>query len=169
MKKFIHILYLVLMPIYLFGHSLVMNITDNKNNTVTVNGKFDTGEDITGALLQLKSTITNEILFEKRFSSTNEITFDIPEISYQIVLLDESDGDETVKEGIPPKNGFKNTEKSQVKENTKKEEKPNRNLMQISSNTAVTVSIICAFILLLLTIIISIKNTNKLLNELKNS
>lgn len=169
MKKFINIIFLILTPIYLLGHSLVMNTIDNKNNTVTVNGKFDTGEDITGALLQLKSTISNEILFEKRFSSTNEITFDIPNIPYQIVLLDESDGDETVKEGIPPKDGFKNIQKLQVKENIKKEEKPSRNLIQISSSTAVTVIIICAFILLFATIIVGIRNTNKLLNELKNS
>lgn len=169
MKKFINIIFLILTPICLLGHSLVMNTIDNKNNTVTVNGKFDTGEDITGALLQLKSTISNEILFEKRFSSTNEITFDIPNIPYQIVLLDESDGDETVKKGISPKDGFKNIQKLQVKENIKKEEKPSRNLIQISSSTAVTVSIICAFILLFATIIVGIRNTNKLLNELKNS
>jgi hypothetical protein len=168
MKKILKIIFLILVPIYLFGHELIMNITDNKNDTVTVNGKFNTGEDITGALLQLKSTISNEVLFEKRFLSNNEITFDIPKIPYQIILIDESDGDEIVKAGIPPKEGFKDTEKIKPKENPNKEQRPSRNMMQISSSMAVTVSIILAFILLLATIIVSIKNTNKLINELQN-
>lgn len=168
MKKSLKIIFFILVPIYLFGHELIMNITDNKNNTVTVNGKFNTGEDITGALLQLKSTISNEVLFEKRFSSNNAITFDIPKIPYQISLIDESDGDEIVKDGIPPKEGFKDVEKIKPKENSNKEQKPSRNMMQISSSMAVTVSIILAFILLLATIVVSIKNTNKLINELQN-
>lgn len=165
MKSILKLMLFLILPINLYCHSLVVNIEDNKNNTITINGKFDTGESIAGALLQLKAMDSGEKLYEARFPNNNELTVEIPKIPYQIVLVDESDGDEIVKEGVSPLNGFE--KKAQIKTPQKKEAQQSRTSMQLSTSTAVTVSIISAFILLFATIIVSIRNTNKLMNELK--
>lgn len=171
MKKLINILFLILTPIYLFAHSLVLNILDNQDDTISVEGMFNTGESAAGALIKLEALDSGEILFQQRLSDDTEMIVKIPKVPYKIIL-DGGPGHTAEKIGIPPKAGFEKIEKIQTKQElkapAKKEEKPNRNLMQISSSTAVTVSIIFSFILLFATIIVSIKNTNKLINQLKD-
>jgi len=167
MKKLIKILFLILTPIYLFGHSLVLNIFDNQDDTISVEGMFTTGESAAGALVKLESLDSEEIFFQERLSDNAEMIVEIPKFPYKIIL-DGGPGHRAEKEGIPPKGGFIKIEtKQEIKPLPKKEEKRSRSLLQISSSTAVTVSILLSFILLLATILISIKNTNKLMLELE--
>lgn len=162
MKKLINIIILVLTPIYLFSHSLVLNVLDNQDGTISIEGEFNTGESAAGALVKIITLNSEEILFEQRLTDDKEMIIDIPKIPYKIVL-DGGPGHTEEKMGIPPKGGFEKVEESK----TKKEEKPSRNNMQISTSPAITISIVFAFILLFATIIISIRNTNKILNQLK--
>jgi len=167
MKKIIYILFLVLIPIYLLGHSLVLNIFDNQDNTISIEGMFNTGESAAGALIKLESLDSKEIFFQERLSDNREMIVEIPKFPYRIIL-DGGPGHIAEKEGIPPKGGFIKIEaKQEIKPLPKKEEKRSRSLIQISSSTAVTVSILLSFILLLATILISIKNTNKLILEIE--
>lgn len=167
MKKFINIVFLILTPIYLFAHSLVLNILDNQDDTITVEGMFNTGESAAGALIKIETLDSGETLFQQRLSDDTEMIIEIPKVPYK-VILDGGPGHTAEKEGIPPKAGFQKVEKKEEPQK-KKEERPSRNNMQISSSPVITISIILAFILLFATIIISIKNTNRLINELKNS
>jgi len=164
MKKFTTIAFLLVTQMYLFGHSLVLNVFDNGDNTITIEGIFNTGESAAGALVKIEVIDSGEILFKQRLSEDEDITVEIPQIPYNIIL-DGGPGHSAEKIGIPPKNGFK-----EIKINTerpKKEKRPSKTSMKISSSPAITVSILIAFILLLATIFISIRNTNKLISELK--
>jgi len=164
MKKFIPLVFLVLMQVSLFGHSLVLNVFDNEDDTISIEGAFNTGESAAGALVRIEVIGSGEILFKRRLSDDEDITIKIPQVPYNIVL-DGGPGHSVEQAGIPPKNGFNetkiNTEKS------KKEKKPSKNSMEFTSSLAVIVSIVFAFILLFATIFVSIRNTNKLISELK--
>jgi len=160
MKKLIISVFLLLTPVYILGHSLVLNVVDNQDDTMTVEGMFNTGESAAGALVKIQAIGSEKIIFQQRLSDTKELTVKIPTIPYMIIL-DGGEGHTVEQIGIPPRNGFEEVV------NVKKKKKPSKTTMSFSSSYAVTISIIFGFILLFATIFISIKNTNKLLSELK--
>lgn len=159
---------LLLTPLYVFAHSLVLYVDDNKDGTITIAGEFNTGESAAGALVKLEALHSGEILFQQRLTD-DEIIVDIPKIPYKIVLDGGGADHQEEKIGIPPPNGFDKVEEKVVKTEAKKEQKPNRSLLQISSSPAVTISIVLAFILLFATMLVSIRNTNKILKKLEDS
>ncbi|NVJ54699.1 MAG: hypothetical protein HWD90_13525 [Campylobacteraceae bacterium] len=161
MNKVIKLIMILLLPATLYSHSLLLNIFDNNDGTITVEGMFNTGESAAGAFVKLKATNSGEILYEKRLPDSNELTIKIPKVQYQ-VFLDGGPGHTVIKEGIPPQGGFIKEEKKAKKNNNSK-----RMNTTISSSKAVTISIVVAFILLFATIFISIRNTNKLVKELQ--
>lgn len=168
MKIGVKLVLFMLVYVQLYSHTLVMNIIENGDDTITVVGMFNTGESAAGALVKLEALDSMEILFQQRLSNENEITVNIPTVPYKIIL-DGGPGHTVEKMGTAPKNGFEKVEtKTATKTEPNKEQRPSRNLMQISSSTAVTVSIIMAFVLLFATIVVSIINTNKLMKKLKN-
>jgi hypothetical protein len=156
MKIYLKIIVLILLGLNLHAHELDINIEDNKDNTITITTLFNTGESAAGVLLKLEDKKTKEILFEKRVPSNNKIVVSIPKTPY-LIVLDEGDDDLTIKEGIPPKEGFQEQKKEKTRLDT-----------QLSSSKAITISIAIAFLLLFATIFISIKNTNKLIKELQS-
>ncbi|WP_375722759.1 hypothetical protein LXN10_09270 [Arcobacter sp. KX21116] len=163
MKICLKIIILILLGINLYAHELDITIKDNKDNTMTITALFNTGESAAGVLLRLEDKKTKEILYEKRLPTDNKLIVDIPKFAY-LIILDEGDNDLTIKEGIPPKEGFQ----EQKKEKKKEKKQKSRLDTQLSTSKAITVSIFIAFLLLFATIFVSIKNTNKLIKELQN-
>lgn len=147
---------ILITPLYIFAHSLVLNVMDNENGTITIEGAFSTGESASGALVKLESIVTKEILYEKRLDDESELTVSIPTVAYK-VILDGGPGHSVSQEGIEPKGGFKKVEKDQIIDN--------KNLPSLSNS--IKINYIITFILLLTTIFIGIYNTNRLLKELK--
>ncbi|RBQ26428.1 hypothetical protein [Arcobacter sp. CECT 9188] len=168
MNNIFKIAIFLLTPLYIFAHSLVLYVDDNKDGTITIAGEFNTGESAAGALVKLESLHSGEILFQQRLTD-DEIIVDIPKIPYKIILDGGGADHQEEKIGIPPPNGFDKVEEKVVKTEAKKEQKPNRSLIQISSSPAVTISIVLAFILLFATMLVSIRNTNKILKKLEDS
>ncbi|WP_419768166.1 hypothetical protein [Arcobacter sp.] len=159
MKIYLKIIILILLAINLYAHELDITIKDNKDNTMTIIALFNTGESAAGVLLRLEDKKTKEVLYEKRLPPDNKLTVDIPKFAY-LIILDEGDNDLTIKEGIPPKEGFQ--------EQKKVKKQKSRLDTQLSTSKAITVSIFIAFLLLFATIFVSMKNTNKLIKELQN-
>ncbi|MBL3519723.1 hypothetical protein ACNSOP_02300 [Aliarcobacter lanthieri] len=168
MNNIFKIAIFLLTPLYIFAHSLVLYVDDNKDGTITIAGEFNTGESAAGALVKLEALHSGEILFQQRLTD-DEIIVDIPKIPYKIVLDGGGADHQEEKIGIPPPSGFDKVEEKVVKTEAKKEQKPNRSLIQISSSPAVTISIVLAFILLFATMLVSIRNTNKILKKLEDS
>ena len=166
MKIIFKIVLILLTPLYIFAHDLVVNLYDNKDGTMQIEGKFNTGESAAGVLVKINTIHSNETIFQQRLTE-DKLIVNIPKIAYKVILIDEVDGDFIEKIGIEPPQGFEKVEQI-VKTEAKKEQKPSRNLLQISSSPAVTISIILSFILLFATILISIRNTNKILKKLDN-
>lgn len=156
MKIKLNIMILMLLPLSLYSHSLLLNVIDNEDGTIMIAGAFNTGESAAGAMVRIKATSSDEILYEKRLGSEGEVNIKIPKIPYQIIL-DGGKGHTIVEDGIPPKEGFI------IKERKKKA----RTDASISTSKAVIVSISIAFILLFATIFMSARNTNKLMQEIK--
>ncbi|WP_323590820.1 hypothetical protein [Aliarcobacter butzleri] len=115
MKKAIIFLSL---SVSLFAHNLIMNVMDNKDNTITVIGEFSTGEDAAGALVRVESLISGDVLYKERLPEASEVTISIPKEPYQVVL-DGGPGHTIVKEGIAPLEGFNEEIKSKI-DSTKK-------------------------------------------------
>lgn len=162
MKKVFIFLSLV---ITLYAHNLIMNIIDNKDNTITIRGEFSTGEDAAGALIRLESLISGEVLYKERLPNESELTITIPKEPYQIVL-DGGPGHTIVKDGIAPIDGFTEELKRKV-DNTKKLSKA-----QNSTNDWDLLTIIfftLCLILFVMAIYFSNKNTNKILEKLKEN
>jgi len=162
MKKVFIFLSLV---ITLYAHNLIMNIIDNKDNTITIRGEFSTGEDAAGALIRLESLISGEVLYKERLPNESELTITIPKEPYQIVL-DGGPGHTIVKDGIAPIDGFTEELKTKV-DNTKKLSKA-----QNSTNDWDLLTIIfftLCLILFVMAIYFSNKNTNKILEKLKEN
>lgn len=103
MKKILIILSLVYTMSY--AHSLLMNVFDNEDNTITVEGLYSSGKKTIGALIKVESLVTGEVLYKQRLPQESEITLDIPKEPYQIVL-DGGPGHVIVKKGIAPIEGF---------------------------------------------------------------
>lgn len=155
------ILLLLLLSLNLSAHTLIMDIIDNEDNTMTVVGAFSTGEKTVGALVKFESLITGEVLYQKRLPEESELTIEIPKEQYQVVL-DGGPGHTVVKEGFAPLEGFtKNTDKTQSSK------KLSQNQEGALVNTSVIVLFSLAFILLALTLYFSAKNTKILTAQLK--
>lgn len=172
MNKIFKLLIMIVLPINILAHSLLLNVFDNEDNTITVEGIFNTGESAAGALIILEALNSGEILFKQRLLDDSELTIKIPKEPYKIIL-DGGEGHTIVKDGIAPLNGFikkETKETKEVKEVKKKQKNENPRFSILpSSSMAVNVSIIIAFILLILTILISIRNTNKIISEIKSN
>lgn len=161
MKK---ILIFVFFSMSLFAHNLIMNVIDNKDNTITVVGEFSTGEDAAGAMIRLESLVNAEVLYKQRLPQESELTINIPKEPYQIVL-DGGPGHTIVKEGIAPLEGFKKEIKEKEKEvNTKLSTAQNAN--NEWDLLTIFFFVLC-LILFGLAIYFSNKNTNRILEKLK--
>ncbi|WP_418186511.1 hypothetical protein [Aliarcobacter lanthieri] len=149
----------------LFSHSLVMNLYDNNDNTITVIGEFSTGEEATGALVKVESLISGEILFQQRLPKESELTIDIPKEPYQVVL-DGGEGHTIVKDGIAPKEGFSKQLSDKEKDVVVKiTEKKVEKIWGISSGTGVFFGI--CIVLFILAIYFGFYNTNRILREVR--
>ena len=155
MDKTIKLFILIFIPISLFAHSLIINLIDNEDGTITIVGAFSTGESASGALVKIQANESKKILLEKRLDDESEITIKIPDIPYT-VILDGGSGHSISKEGIAPKEGFKKSEKVKTKAKTKENKQVNPTLKILFS---------IAFLLFISTILISIFNTNRLLKK----
>ena len=161
MKK---ILIFMFFSMSLFAHNLIMNVIDNKDNTITVVGEFSTGEDAAGAMIRLESLVNAEVLYKQRLPQESELTINIPKEPYQIVL-DGGPGHTIVKEGIAPLEGFK-------KEIKEKEVNTKLSTAQNANNEWDLITIFffsLCLILFGLAIYFSNKNTNKILEKLKEN
>lgn len=164
MKKYI--LIAILFSSSLFGHSLLMNVMDNEDNTITVAGEFTTGQLAPGAMLRLESLVNGNILFKQRLPESSELTVEIPKEPYQIVL-DGGPSHQVVEKGIPPQEGFK-------KEALDKALVTSTNLSQPRSvtnewNNSTVILFMLSFILIGFTIYFSRFNTNKILRMIKEN
>jgi len=164
MNNFLKTILLVVLPINIYAHSLLLNIVNNNNNTITVEGIFNTGESASGALIKLESIETKETLYKKRLPDISQLTINIPKEPY-LVILDGGEGHQVSEQGVPPKEGFLKENKDKKTELEK--DKSRKKNIQLSSSNAVIVSIVLAFVLLFATILINIRNTNRLLKEMK--
>lgn len=158
----------ILLPFSLYSHSLLLNVFDNEDGTITVEGIFNTGETAQGALIKLISVKNEATLYQKRLPDEGELTIAIPQYAYNIIL-DGGPGHIVIKKGIASANGFKKELIKKEFKPKKKKSKGGRNTIMLSQSSAVNVSIIIALFILIATFIISILNTNRLIKELKTS
>lgn len=156
-------IFLISLQKAIFAHTLLLNVFDNEDNTITVEGIFNTGELATGAQIRLESLHNGMLLYKNRLPDESELTIQIPKEAYQIVL-DGGPGHQIVQTGPSPKGGF-------IKQNKQNKEvklsKPREG--QRPWSLALVVSIALAFTILFITILVSIKNTNLLIKQLKNT
>jgi len=155
------ILAFLLISLNLSAHTLLMDVIDNEDNTITVVGAFSTGEKTVGALVKLESLISGEVLYQKRLPDESELTIEIPKEQYQVVL-DGGPGHTVVKEGFAPLEGF--TKKTSTETSSKK---LSQNQHGALINTSVIVLFSIAFVLLGLTLYFSARNTKILTAQLK--
>jgi len=166
MSKKVFLIFLFLTQSLVYGHNLFMNVYDNEDNTIFIEGFFSTGEAAIGAQIRLEALATGEVLYKKRLPIENELTIQIPIEPYTIIL-DGGPQHQIEKEGIPPLGGFlkeiSKTEK-EIKEIKIKEKE-----VGIKKITIILIGIIVALTLLSLTIVICAKNTNKLISRLEEN
>lgn len=144
------------------AHTLLMNIMDNEDNTITIMGEFSTGEKASGAMIRLESLSSGKILYKKRLPEDSELTVKIPQEPYQIVL-DGGPNHTVVKEGIAPIGGFEKIASEDSKVQVSKE---NQNMTNTSAIPIQVLLGVC-FVLILLTLYFSARNTKKLMAQLK--
>ena len=162
MKKILTIIYL-LMITNLYAHTLVMNLLDNEDDTLTIVGQFSTGQNAVDAMVRIEALNTGALLFQKRLPDEGEVTIPIPLEPYQVVL-DGGPGHQLVQDGIPPIKGFKESKinnKTETKELSKA--KNSRNTWSL----AYIVLISFTLLLLILTIYYSKRNTDKILRTIE--
>ncbi len=165
MNKKLFFISLFLIPSFIYAHTLILNLYDNEDNTILVEGVFSTGESATGAQIRLESLVTGKVLYKKRLPSESELTIEIPKEPYT-VILNGGPRHQVEKEGIAPLEGFSKEflEKKEVKKTKIKKES------NLSISAKITIGgLLIAFLLILLTIFVSIRNTNRLISELKRS
>ncbi|AXX91411.1 hypothetical protein CPU12_02995 [Malaciobacter molluscorum LMG 25693] len=155
------IIFIVFISINLSAHTLLVDVINNKNNTITIKAQFDTKQKASEAMLRLESLISGQILYKKRLPYESQLTIDIPKEQYQIVL--DAGEEQIVKEGIAPIEGFNKFGSKEVLEKLSKNKQDHDEL----GNTLI-IFLFIGFILIILTIYFSAKNTNKILKELKN-
>ncbi|WP_172658838.1 hypothetical protein [Halarcobacter ebronensis] len=162
MKKYM--LLTILFCSSLFGHSLLMNVMDNEDNTITIAGEFTTGQLAPGAMLRLESLVNGTILFKQRLPESSELTVEIPKEPYQIVL-DGGPSHQVVEKGIPPQEGFKKEALNKALVNSSTLSQPRSTTNEWNNSTVIL--FILAFILIGFTIYFSRLNTNKILAQIK--
>lgn len=149
------ILCILALSVQVFAHKLILNVLDNGDDTITIQGSYDTGQSAANAKVILQS-LNGEILYEKRLPDDSELTTNIPTQPYKIIL-DGGIDHQAIKEGIAPQKGFT--------EPRKKSKQKNLNTQGLNLPFILLLSI--AIFLFILTIYFSYKNTNKLLRQLE--
>ena len=126
-------------------------------------GIFNTGELAIGAQIKLESINTGKILYIKRFPNKGKLIINIPKEPYIIVL---NGGPRYIikKKGLAPIEGFST---KVLKKNKTKLDSEIIKSKRTSTLPIVIFGLAVAFLLLLLTIFISMRNTNKLIRELR--
>ena len=162
MKKILTLI--CLLTLNLQAHTLIMNVFDNEDDTITVSGAFSTGQAAVGAMIRLEALNTGNTLYKSRLPELSEVTIDIPKEPYQIVL-DGGPGHQIVKDGIAPKGGFTVT----LKDTKKKKElsEPRSFTKKWSLPYIILISVV--LLLIVLTIYFSMKNTQKIINTIKEN
>jgi len=161
MKRYIGVGLCLMLSVSAYAHTLLMNVINNDDNTITVHGEFSTGELAQGALIRLESLHSGAVLFKQRLPVESEVVIPIPKEPYQIVL-DGGPGHTVVKEGIAPNEGFSVEAKAST---TSKLSQSQNGTTEWS--TPVIVLFTCAFMLLFLTLYVSMKNTRLILSEIR--
>jgi hypothetical protein len=165
MKKLGIIMMACTMASFLQAHTLLMNLLNNDDNTITVHGEFSTGELASGALIKVESLISGTVLFQQRLPESSELIVAIPKEPYQVVL-DGGPGHSVVKEGIAPLGGFPADVQTKVTTGGKLSRAQNGN----GEWDLATVSMFSIAVLLFaLTLYFSSRNTQLLLREMKTS
>lgn len=159
-KKILLTLISLTLPTFINAHALILNVLNNDDNTITVEGIFSTGQTASGALIKINSLVNGKVLYKKRLPKEGELTIDIPKVPYEIIL-DGGPGHTVIKKGLAPKEGFTKEVLNKMKKSSIKEKNKDNSYLILK------ISYASCFILLLITVFISIKNTNKLLNQLK--
>jgi hypothetical protein len=157
MKKILIICLLVVTNIY--AHTLIMNILDNEDNTITIVGEFSTGQKAVDAMIRLEALSTGNILFMKRLPDVGELTLDIPKEPYQVVL-DGGPGHQIVRKGLAPISGY-NLESTN--NTTERKELSQAITAKNSWSLAYIILISITLLLILLSIYVSKRNTDKIL------
>ncbi|RXJ86281.1 hypothetical protein [Arcobacter sp. CECT 8985] len=144
------------------AHTLLVDITKNDNNTITVNAQFDTKQKASGAMLRLESLISGEVLYKKRFPYESKLIVDIPKEQYQIVV--DAGEEQIVKKGIEPNEGFTKLASKEILDKLSKNKEDHHEL-----GITLIIFLFIGFILIILAIYFSAKNTKKIIEELKKS
>lgn len=142
------------------AHTLIMNVFDNDDNTITVEGLYSTGQKTMGAMIRLESLVSGEILFKQRFPQESELTISIPSEPYQVVL-DGGPGHVIVEKGIAPKEGFSKGIINKMNESEINTLSIAQNSNREWGNTTIFLFTLC-LILLSLCIYFSNENTKKI-------
>lgn len=161
-KNYIFLIWLIFQS-SLFSHSLLLNVFDNEDDTITVEALFSTGEPALGAQIRLESIIDGKVIYKERFSNKSELTIGIPKQPYNIIL-DGGPSHKVIKEGIPPLKGFFKEDLKSVA-NSKRTKETSAN--SISKMNIILISILSSLFLLFLTIFICARNTNRLIIEVR--
>ena len=162
-RKLILILSILFCP-YIYAHTLLLNVFLNDDNTISIEGAFSTGQKAQGALIILEALSDGKILYKKRLPEISELRVKIPDEPYQVVL-DAGSGHRIIKAGIAPNTGFKN----KVLQNKTVPQTKEKNNIILITNIQIQVAFAFAFFLIILSIILSSRNTNKLIKELQNA
>jgi len=164
MKKILSTLCLLILT-NLYGHTLIMNMMDNEDDTITVEGMFSTGESAVDAMIRIEALNSGEVLFQKRLPDEGELILDIPKEPYQVVL-DGGPGHIIVKEGIAPMKGF-----ASVTTNSKPQKKELSKTMTSRDSWSLPYIVLISLTLLLvgLGIYFSKRNTDKILKMIQEN
>lgn len=129
----------------IFAHTLILNVLDNGDDTITIQGVYDTGQSAANAQIRLEALRDGKVLFQQRLPDESELSVKIPTQAYKIIL-DGGPNHIATKQGIAPKNGFTD----------KKIEKISPKIQ--NSNLAFLISCIISTILIAFSIFFAIKN-----------
>ena len=164
MKKILLSIYLLILS-NLYAHTLIMNVLDNEDDTITIVGEFSTGQKAVDAMVRLEAMSNGNILFEKRLPDVGEFTIKIPQEDYQIVL-DGGPGHQIVQKGISPIKGY-TISNNQNDKNKKELSETITTKNKWSLPYIVLISV--TLFLIGLTIYFSKKNTDKILQMIQEN
>ncbi|OCL94137.1 hypothetical protein [Aliarcobacter thereius] len=148
----------------LFAHDeLILEIVDNKNNTITIIGNEEHNQGLAGALIRIESLISGDVLFKQRLPKESKLTIDIPKEPYQVVL--DAEFEVLVEKGIAPLEGFKKEHMIKADEVLAKLTKEKHD--EHEWDTLTIIFFVLALLLFLFTIFLSNKNTNKIIENIR--
>ena len=87
------------------GHILNLLFEDQEDGTLVVSGLFSTGQSAAGAMVQIKSLASGDILYANRLPAESELVVIIPGEPYTIIL-DGGPMHKVIAKGPPPPAGF---------------------------------------------------------------